>query len=52
MASNLLANEQAARPLHKYLMTTEVRGRQGEADRAAEWDQRADREGKELLDSR
>ena len=32
-------------------MTTEVGGREGEADGAAEWDQRADREGEELLDS-
>ena len=49
--ANLLANEQAVRPLLRYLMTTEVGGRGGEADRAAEWDQRADREGEELLDS-
>ena len=49
--ANLLANEQAVEPLHKYLMTTEVGGREGEADRAAEWDPRADREGEELFDS-
>ena len=49
--ASLLANEQAVEPLLKYLMTTEVGVREGEADRAAEWDQRADREGEELLDS-
>ena len=49
--ANLLANEQAVRPLLRYLMTTEVESR-GEADRTAEWEQRADRAGEELLDSR
>ena len=44
--ANLLAKEQAVRPLR---MTTEVGGREG---RAAEWDQRVDQEGEELLDSR
>ena len=34
-----LANEQAIRPLLRYLMTTEVGSRGGEADRAAEWEQ-------------
>ena len=47
---NLLANEQAVGPLFKYLMTTEVGGQEGEADREEEWDHRADQE--ELLDSR
>ena len=36
----------------KYLMTTEAGGREGEAERAAEWDQRVDQEGEELPDSR
>lgn len=40
------------RLLLRYLMTTEVEDLEGEADRAAEWDQRADREGEELLDKR
>ena len=46
--ANRLANEQAIRPLLKYLMTTEVGGREGRAERAAEWDQRVDQEGEEL----
>ena len=50
--ANLLANEQAVTPLLKYLMTTEVGSRGGEADREAEWEQRADQAGEELLDSR
>ena len=33
--ANQLANEQAVRPLLKYLMTTEVGGREGGAERAA-----------------
>ena len=37
------------RPLLKYLMTTEAGGREEEADRAAEWDQIADREGEESV---
>ena len=40
------------RRLLKYLMTTEVGIREGETERAAEWDQRVDQEGKVLLDSR
>ena len=51
-SANLLANEQAVRPLLGYLMAKEVEGRAGEADRAAEWEQRADQAGEELLDSR
>lgn len=47
-----LLNEQAVQPLLKYLMTTEVGGREGGAERAAQWDQRVDQEGEELLDSR
>ena len=50
--ANLLANEQEVRLLLKYLMATEVGGREGGAERAAEWDQRVDQEGEELLDSR
>ena len=50
--ANLIANEQAVRPLLKYLMTTEVGSRGGETDRAAEWKQREDPAGEELLDSR
>ena len=49
--ANLLGNEQAVQPLLKYLMTTEVGGREGGAERAVEWEQRTDREGEELLDS-
>lgn len=41
-------DEQAVRPLLKYQMTTEVGVREGEMERAAEWDQRADQEGEEL----
>ncbi len=48
--ANLLANEQAVQPLLKYLMTTEVGGREGGAEKAVEWEQRTDREGEELLD--
>ena len=33
-------------------MITEVGSREEEAARAAEWDQRVDQEGEELLDSR
>lgn len=40
-----LNNEQAINPLLKYLMSTKLRGREGEADKAAERDQRADPEG-------
>ena len=40
--ANLLVNEQAVRPLLEYLMTTEVGGRKGGAERAAECDQRVD----------
>ncbi len=51
--ANLLANEQAVTPLLKYLMTTEVGSRGGETEKEAEWEQRADQEGEELLlDSR
>ena len=32
-------------------MTTEAGGREGEAERAVEWEQRTDREGEGLLDS-
>lgn len=46
--ANLLANEQAVRPLLKYLMTTEA-GSRGGVERAAEWNQRAVQEGEELL---
>ena len=49
--ANLLANEKAVQPLLKYLMTTEVRGREVGAERGMEWEQRADQEGEELLDS-
>lgn len=52
VASQFTSKQQAVRPLLRYLMTTEVGGLAGEAHRAAEWDQRADREGEELLDSR
>ena len=50
--ANLLANEQAVRPLLKYLMATEIGGREGEGNGAAESDQRADQEWEELLDGR
>lgn len=50
--ASLLANERAIQPLLKYLMTTEVGGREGGAEREADWEKRADREGGELLDSR
>ena len=50
--ASLLANEQAVTPLLKYLMTTEVGSRGGETEKEAEWEQRADQEGEELLDSR
>ena len=50
--TNLLANEQAVKPLLGYLRATEVGGRGGDADRVAEWEQRADQAGEELLDSR
>lgn len=40
--ANLLANEQALKPLLRYLMGAEVGGREEEADKAAERDQRAD----------
>ena len=50
--ASLLADEQAVRPLLKYLMTTEVGGREGGTERAAEWGQRVDQGGEELLDSR
>lgn len=43
--ANLLADEQAIRPLLKYLMTIAVGGRAGETERAAEWGQRVDQEG-------
>lgn len=46
--ANLLANEQAVRPLLKYLMTTEVGSREGGAERAARWDERVDQEGEEI----
>lgn len=49
--ANLLANEQAVRPLLKYIMTTEVESQEREMERAAGWDQRVDQEEKELLDS-
>lgn len=39
-------------PLLKYLMTAEVGGREGGAGRSAEWEQRVDQDGEELLDSR
>ena len=48
--ANLLANEQAVTPLLKYLMTTEVGTRGGEADREAEWERRGDQAGEEQLD--
>ena len=48
--ANLLANEQAVTPLLKYLMTTELGSRGGEADREAKWKQRANQAGEELLD--
>lgn len=50
--ANLVANEQAVRPLLIFSVTTGV-GVREEADRAAEWDQRADEEvgeGGQLLD--
>ncbi len=50
--ANLLANEQAVKPLLGYLMATGVGGRGGDADREAEWEQKADQAGEELLDSR
>ena len=50
--ANLLANEEAVRPLLKYFVATEIGGREGEEDGAAERDQRADQEGEELLDGR
>lgn len=40
------------RPLIKNLMATKVGGREGEANRAAVWDQGANEEGEEILDSR
>ena len=50
--ANLLTDKQAIQPLLKYLMTIAVGGREGETERAAEWGQRVDQEGEELLDSR
>ena len=50
--ASLLADEQAVRSLLKYLMTTEVEGREGETERAAEWGQSVDQDGEELPDSR
>ena len=43
--ANLLANEQAVSPLLNYLMTTNIRGREGEREEAEEIDQRRDQEG-------
>ncbi len=50
--ANLLANEQAVRPLLNYLMATDIGGREGKREGAAERDQRTDQEGEELLESR
>lgn len=50
--ANLLANEKAIQPLLKYLMTTEIGGREGGVERGVEWEQQADQEGEELLDGR
>ena len=50
--ANLLANEQAVSPLLNYLMSTDIGGREGERERAAERNQRMDQEGEEQLDSR
>ena len=44
--ASLLADEQAIRPLLKYLMTTEVGGREGETERAAEWGQEWTKKGR------
>lgn len=43
--ANLGANEQAVRPLLKYLMTSEVGGQEGGSEKAAEWGQGVDQEG-------
>lgn len=43
--ADLLANEQAVEPLLKYLMTTEIGGRAGEADEEAECGQSARKGG-------
>lgn len=50
--ANLLANEQAVKPLLGYLMATEVGGRSVDAEKEAEWEQRADQAGEELFSSR
>ena len=50
--ASLLANEQAINPLLNFLMTTDIGGREGEREGAAEGNRRADEEGEELLDSR
>ena len=50
--ANLLASEQAVKPLLGYLMATEVGSRGGDADRAAEWEERVDQAEEELLNSR
>ncbi len=48
--AHLLANEPAVRPLLKHLMTTEVGGREGGAEKGpAEWGQRVDQEGSNCL---
>lgn len=49
--ANSLANEQVVKPLLGYLMATEVGGRGGDAEKEAEWEQRADQAGEELLSS-
>ena len=46
------AAKQAIQPLLKFLMTTEVEGREGGAEKAAEWDEKVDQEGEELRHSR
>ncbi len=50
--ANLLVNDKAVQPLLKYLMTTEVGGRDRGAKRESEWERHADQEGEDSLNSR
>ncbi len=47
--ANLLANEQALQPLLDFLKSTEVKIREGAAERDEEWEMRNDLEGEETL---
>lgn len=50
--ANLLANEQAVKLLFGYFKAIEVGGWGGDVDRVAEWEERVDQAGEELLDNR